>query len=234
MSAPTSGEGTHLDRRYARAVPFRPLALTLALAAAALPLAAPAQDWAVLNPEPSEWSFAFQAVLGGGSFHDGSGTRSGVAPELDLLWIHRQLAFGPFLAAGGVEGENGENGQDGVWFGLAVGWSHRLEEHVRLDLLAEGGAHTAIVESAYAAEASGSATFPFVGVRAGLHLTGALNTNGALLAPRRAGVGLQVAARTDLGRNTVQPGSPPGAPATPPAAVGGQAYTFGVTIVLEW
>ena len=208
----------------------RRLALALVLAAGSAAAAqewVPAQPWA--NPRPeSEWTVAFQTVLGGCWQWQGPGSRNGIAPEFDLLVIRKQVAVGPFLAAGGSDE------QDGFWLGLAAGWSRRLNEWLRLDLLAEGGAHTITIESTYAYEASGSATFPFLGVRAGLHLTGDVAQNPALLFASRAGAGLQVAARTDLGRETVQPGSPPGAPPMAAVSVGGQILTLGLSVVLEW
>ncbi len=205
--------------------------LLLALAAAALPLAAHAQDWASPPPrEPSEWTVAFQMVVGAGWVRGDAGTGNGIAAEFELLVIGHDVGVGPFLAA---VGSDGKSGADGVWLGLAAGWSHRLADWVRLDLLAEGGAHWVYVESDYAGEADVSAAFPFVGARAGLQATSEAPF-GALLGVRRAGAGLQASARTDLGRGTLQPGTPPGAPPTAAVAVGGQALTIGVTVVLEW
>lgn len=206
-------------------------AFAIALAAAALPLAAPALESAAPRPMESDLTVALQPVLGVGWFHDRGGSRSGVAPEVDLLFLRRGIAAGPFLAAGGGEGQGA---QDGVWLGLAGGWSLRLKEWMRLDLLAEGGAHEVIVASEFAGEAAGTATLPFVGARAGLRVTGEVFPTFALLWARRGGLGLQATARADLGHDTVQPGSPPGFPAAAAVRVGGQSLTVGLTMALEW
>ncbi len=205
--------------------------LTVALAAAALPLAPRGQESAVPRPPERDWTIALQPVLGVGSFRDRGGTRSGVAPEVDLLLIRRGIAAGPFLAAGGGEGQGA---QDGLWLGLAGGRSLRPRDWMRLDLLAEAGAHEVVVASQVAGATAGTARFPFVGARAGLHVTGELFPSLALLWARRGSIGLQAAARADLGRDTVRPGSPPGFPAASPVAVGGQAFTVGLAMALEW
>jgi hypothetical protein len=200
--------------------------IALAVVAAGLPAVAAAQY------EPPRlapgWAIAFHTVLGAGRETGVPDRGATIAPEFDLLVAKDELAVGPFLAA------TGGDRHDAVWYGLAAGWSHRLEEHVRLDLLGELGGHAVTVESDYAYEPAGSARFVFVGARAGLHLTGELYQTPALLWARRGGIGLQASARADLGRATVQPGSPPGAPPMAPVTVGGGALTLGVAVVLEW
>ena len=187
-------------------------AIALALAATVLPLDASGQDSPVPAPPPSDWAVALQVVLGGGSFQDGAGARSGIAAGFDFLVRYRELVVGPFLAGGGP------NGQDAVWYGVEAGWSHRLAEWVRLDLLAEGGVHNVSVESVYAGEVAGTASFRFVGARAGLNVGFAVLPAPQLFFARRVAFGIQIGARADLGRDTVQPGFPAGMQALPAVA----------------
>jgi len=209
------------------------------LLAALLPLASRADEPAGPAPAPAPeaprqvgWprdrSIMLQISLGGGGEWVADDKAGSAVGGFDLLFHRGGLAFGPFLFGAGGDTH------DGAWYGLAAGWAVDPGPSTRLEVLAEGGVHSVGLESDYAGEPTVRASLPFLGVRAAAYVFAETYQNPMVLWARRAGLGLQLLARTDLTTTSLTRATPPEVPAPAPLKVGGQALAIVLSTVLEW
>ncbi|HSN90088.1 MAG TPA: hypothetical protein VLS93_02570 [Anaeromyxobacteraceae bacterium] len=204
--------------------------LLLACACAAVLSSRPAragEPWEA-SPEP-ELSVTAQLVLGWGHERVAPDAPDGVHSGLSILVRRRGWAAGPlFEAAGG-------DAHDSAYLGLAAGAVVDPAPWMRVELLAEGGAHWIFVENPYAWQPSGRAALPYLGARAALLVLGHTFRSPMLLWARRAGVGLQIGVRTDLSRASVGLSYPPEMGLPPDVEdVGGSSLTALLVLPIEW
>ena len=197
------------------------------LLAALLPLAGGAQEPGRVR-SPVDRSVVLQVSLGGGGEWVAGEEATGVAAGLDLLYHRGGLVLGPFLFGGGGKRH------DSLWYGATAGWAVDPGPTTRLELLAEGGVHSLGLESDYAGEPTVRTSLPFLGVRGAAYVLAETYRNPLVAWARRAGLGLQVLARTDLRTGSLTRAVPPGIPPPAPVKVGGQALAIALSMVLEW
>jgi len=216
--------------RVAPAAPHHaPLAWRAAplLLAALLPLAGQAEEPGKVG-SPVDRSVMLQISLGGGGEWVAGDEATSVAAGFDLLFHRGGLVLGPFVFGGGGKAH------DSLWYGATAGWAVDPGPSTRLELLAEGGVHSLGLESEYAGEPTVRTSLPFLGVRAAAYVLAETYRSPLVAWARRAGIGLQVLARTDLRTSSLTRAVPPGIEPPAPVKVGGQALAIAFSTVLEW
>jgi len=197
----------------------------LALAAAAIPGAARAA-W---GPD-GEWATTFEISIGGGRDQISPDLRAtGVAAGFALLVRRGHLTAGAHLEAAGGDRT------DSTYLGLAAGGSFDLATWAVATAVLEAGSHRAHVESTFAGLPGATTHIPYMGLRLGVLALSDVNQAPALLWASRAGVGLRVNLRIDLGRETVT--LPPSSGSTAPPEVfqvGGYHLSLVLVVPLVW
>jgi hypothetical protein len=176
-----------------------------------------------------DWSVTLQISMGYAYERVAPADPNGIDAGFALLVRRGMVAAGPLVvgAAGGI--------RDSGYFGLAAGAVLDPAPWARIELLAEGGAHRLAIENDYAFQPAGVAWLPYAGVRAAVVVLGNVVRSPYLMWARRAGIGIQVSARADLSRPSVQLTYPPelGLPPTV-VGVGGHALSVALVLPLEW